>query len=140
MESQKEEVLNRLERLHKNLDTGMTRNRYLEMKEQLGEPPIESEIPPDWEDFPDIVVYALNAFNMLGDRVYPEIGYVGKDYTNLKHLIEVYGIEDIEFFMQILSWLDSRAIKKSSEKLKQEYDKVKRQSSGKRGQTNIKGR
>ena len=118
----------------------MTRNRYLEMKEQLGEPPIENEIPPDWEDFPDIVVYALNAFNMLGDRVYPEIGYVGKDYTNLKHFIEVYGIEDVEFFMQILSWLDSRAIKKSSEKLKQEYDKVKRQSSGKRGQTNIKSR
>ncbi len=139
MESQKEEVLQRLETLHKNLDTGMTRDRYLEMKNQLGEEPIEAEIPPDWEDFPEIVVYALNTYNMLGDRIYPEIGFIGKDYTNLKQYIEVYGIEDTEFFMQILSWLDSRTIKKSSEKLKAEYDKMKRQSSGKRGQTNIKG-
>ena len=55
----------------------MTRDRYLEMKEQLGEPPIESEIPPDWEDLPEIVTIAVSTFNMLGDRMYPEIGYVG---------------------------------------------------------------
>ena len=54
--------------------------------------------------------------------------------------IKVYGVKDKEYFLEILSWLDSRAIKKSSEKLKQEYDKVKRQSSGKRGQPNFKSR
>ena len=66
----------------------MTRDRYLEMKNQLGEEPIEAEIPPDWEDFPEIVVYALNTYNMLGDRIYPEIGFIGKDYTNLKFIKE----------------------------------------------------
>ena len=37
----------------------MTRDRYLEMKEQLGDEPIEAEIPPDWEDFPDNVICLL---------------------------------------------------------------------------------
>jgi len=63
---------------------------------------------------------------MLGDRVYPEIGYIGKDFTNLPIYLEVHGVEDKEFFLEILSWLDSRAIKKSAAQLKREYDKLKR--------------
>lgn len=98
--------------------------------EQLGKEPSPDEIPPDFEDLPDIIIYAVNTYNMLGDRVYPEIGYIGKDYTNLNHYFEAYEIEDKEYFLQILSWLDSRAIKKSSENLKKEYDKLKRKSSG----------
>ena len=108
----------------------MTRDRYLDMMDQLGREPIQEEIPPDWEDLPEIAIDAINTWNHLGDRVYPEIGYIGKDYTNLDHYVEVYGIEDKEYFLEILSWLDSRAIKKSSENLKKEYDKLKRKSSG----------
>ena len=122
-----------------NTDTGMTRERYLEMCEQMGNEPIEEEIPPDMSDFPTIVSEAFSTFNMLGDRIYPEIGYVGKDYTNLNHYLELYGVEDKEYFLYLLSWLDSRTIKKSSEEMKRQYDKMKRQSSGKRSQTNIKG-
>lgn len=139
MEEQKEKVLERLERMLNNTDTGMTRERYLEMCEQMGNEPVEEEIPPDIEDFPSIVNEAVNTFNMLGDRIYPEIGYVGKDYTNLNHYIDLYGIEDKEYFLHLLSWLDARAIKKSSEEIKRQYDKMKRQNSGKRSQTNIKG-
>tara|TARA_R110002074_G_scaffold358422_1_gene530738 strand:- start:327 stop:695 length:369 start_codon:yes stop_codon:yes gene_type:complete len=120
------EALARLERMHKNLDTGMTRLKYLNMCEQLEQEPIENEIPPDWEDFPEVVQHAINTFNQLGDRVFPEIGFVGKDYTNLSHYLEVYDVNDKEFFLEILSWLDSRAIKKSSEDLKRQYDKLKR--------------
>jgi len=112
--------------LYKNLDTKMTRDRYLTMCEQLGKEPNPDEIPPDWEDFPEIVQVAINTFNMLGDRVFPEIGYIGKDYTNLSEFMEVYEIQDKEYFLDILNWLDSRAIKKSSEELKREYDKLKR--------------
>ena len=112
--------------MYKNLDTGMTRNKYLDMCEQLEQEPKDNEIPPSWEDFPDIVINALNTFNSLGDRVYPEIGYMGKDYTNLPYFTEMYEVQDTEFFLEILSWLDSRAIKKSSENLKKEYDKLKR--------------
>lgn len=108
----------------------MTRDRYLDMMEQLGKEPVESEIPPDFEDLPDIVLNAVSTFNSLGDRVYPEVGYMGKDYTNLKHFLEIYVVEDKEFFLEVLSWLDSRAIKKSSEQLKKEYDKLKRKTGG----------
>ena len=108
----------------------MTRERYLDMMEQLGKEPVENEIPPDILDLPEIIVDALNTFNNLGDRVFPEIGYVGKDYTNLPFFLEAYGVTDKEFFLEILSWLDSRAIKRSSEQLKKEYDKLKRKSSG----------
>ena len=77
----------------------MTRDKYLEMMDQLGKEPVEEEIPPDWEDFPEIVLDALNTFNMLGDRMYPDVGYVGKDYTNLNHFIELFDIQDKLFFM-----------------------------------------
>jgi len=109
----------------------MTRDKYLDMMEQLGKEPIESEIPPDFEDLPEIVVQALSTFNMLGDRAYPEIGYVGKDYTNLSYYIDIYDVEDREYFLEILAWLDARAIKKSSEMIKREYEKLKRQNRGK---------
>lgn len=110
----------------------MTRERYLDMMDQLGKEPVLEEIPPGWEDLPEIVANAVNTFNSLGDRVYPDIGYTGKDYTNLPFFIEMYDIEDKEFFLEILSWLDSRAIKKSSEQLKKKYDQLKRNSGGKR--------
>ena len=101
------------------------------MMEQLGREPIETEIPPAWEDFPDIVVMAVNTFNYLGDRVFPDIGSVGKDYTNLPQYLQIYEVEDTEFFLEILNFLDSRAIKQSSDQMKKEYDKLKRKNSGK---------
>ena len=110
----------------------MTRDKYLEMMEQLNQEVIDEEIPPDFQDLPEIIVLAVNTFNSLGDRIYPEIGYVGKDFTNLPFFINIHGIDDTEFFLEILSWLDSRAIKKSSETMKKDYEKLKRQSSGKR--------
>ena len=112
--------------MYKNLDTGMTRNKYLDMCEQLGKEPSDKEIPPDWDDFTELVRDAINTFNKLGDRVFPEIGYVGKDYQNLKYFIDFYRVDDVEFYLEVLSWLDSRAIKKSSQDLKRQYDKLKR--------------
>jgi len=108
----------------------MTQERYFEMMEQLGQDPVENEIPPTWEDFPEDVISAINVFNLLGDRVYPDIGYIGKDYTNLPILTDVYGVNDTELLMDVLNFLDSRAIKKSSESLKKERDKLKRKTSG----------
>jgi hypothetical protein len=128
---QKEKIKESLTKLFDNLDTGMTYNKYEAMQEQLGREINDEEAPPRWEDFPEIVINAVNIFNMLGDRIYPEVGYIGKDYTNLCILIEQTDINDKEFFLEILSWLDQRAIKKSSDQLKKEYDKLKRKSSGK---------
>jgi hypothetical protein len=44
--------------------------------------PDPKEIPPDMEDFPDIAIHALNTFSNLGDRLVPDVGYMGKDFTN----------------------------------------------------------
>ena len=104
------------------------------MQEQLGQEIDLDRMPKDIGDFPDIVVLAINTFNRLGDRVYPEIGYIGKDYTNLKLYMDLYGIDtqDEDFFLELLEWLDARAIKKSAEQLKREYDKMKRKPSGRK--------
>lgn len=108
----------------------MTKDRYFEMMQQLGREPIEDEIPPSWEDFPEDVLDAVAVFNLLGDRVYPDIGYVGKDYSNLGYLSDVFEVDNQELLVQVLNFLDSRAIKKSSDELKKERDKLKRKSSG----------
>jgi hypothetical protein len=109
----------------------MTYDKYETMQTQLGREINDEDAPPRWEDFPEVVTNAVNIFNMLGDRVYPEVGYVGKDYTNLVVLMSLYDIEDVEFFLEILNGLDQRAVKKSSDQLKKAHDKLKRKSSGK---------
>jgi hypothetical protein len=98
------------------------------MVEQTGEEIDWDRIPPDVEDFPDAVITALNIYNSLGNRVYPDIGYVGKDYTNLELLYKLYYIEkkDKDFIFEILLYLESIEIDKSQRRLKAEYDKIKR--------------
>ena len=92
----------------------------------MGQEPDPEEIPPSIEDFPDIAIEAMNTFSSLGDRVYPDIGYMGKDFTTLPYYIEMYEVEDTELFLEILTYLESRAIKQSQEQLKRERDKLKR--------------
>ncbi|MAK42168.1 MAG: hypothetical protein CL997_05740 [Euryarchaeota archaeon] len=120
--------------MFQSLDQGINQDRYFEIQEQMGQPVEESKIPYDIQDFPDVVILAVNVFNRLGDRVYPEIGYVGKDYTNLDLYMQVEGVEKHQknFFLEVLEWLDARAIKKSAEQLKREYDKMKRKPSGRK--------
>lgn len=108
----------------------MTKERYLNMCEQLGQDPDPAEMPPDIEDFPPIAVSALYVFNCLGDRVYPDIGFVGKDYTTLPLYIKTEGIKDEELFMEILLDLESRAVRQSQDSLKREREKLKRNNSG----------
>lgn len=105
----------------------MTQDRYLELCEQLGKEPNAKEIPPHITDLPEEIQLSINIFNMLGDRIQSEIGYIGKDYTNLPILLKMYGIEDTDLALQVLDYLDSRAIQKSSESVKKERDKLKRQ-------------
>lgn len=130
MEEETNQLWERLELWQKNTDVGMTKERYLEMEHQLGREPDPKRCPPGLEDLPESVHDALNIFNSLGDRVYPEIGYMGKDYTNLKMLLKLYEVENIELVYSILLRLDSQAIKKSQDSLKREYDKIKSRSRG----------
>jgi len=110
----------------------MTPERYFEMQEQMGNEIEVEEIPLALEDFPEEVQRAVYIFNCLGDRVYPDIGYIGKDYTNLPILLDIYGVENPEFTLEILRLMDNKTIKESSERLKREHEKLKRQHSGRK--------
>lgn len=105
----------------------MTKDQYLMMCEQTGQEIDWEKCPPDWEDFPDIVVSIFNIFNSLGDRVYGDVGYVGKDFTNLDFLMKHYNIQEhqIDYVFNTILWLDSRAIKDSQKRIKAETDRLK---------------
>ena len=106
----------------------MTKDQYLRMVEQTGEEIDWDRCPPEMEDFPPIVIDAMNIFHSLGNRVYPDIGYMGKDYTNLSLLKKLYGIQEHEeeYLYDLLLFLDSQAIESSQKKLKAEMDRIKK--------------
>jgi hypothetical protein len=105
----------------------MTKDQYLMMCEQTGEEINWEKCPPDWEDFPDIVIDTISIFNSMGDKVYPDIGYIGKDFTNFKFLLKHYNISNnqIDFVLDTILWLDNRTIEKSQKRMKAEYDRMK---------------
>lgn len=92
----------------------------------LGEEPNPDKIPPEVHDFPLEVQKAMMLFNKLGDRIYPDIGYLGKDYVQLPIYMEVYNIQNKELFLETLLRLDTKVIQKSQEALKRERDKINR--------------
>ena len=97
------------------------------MCEQTGEEVDWDKCPPDVEDFPSIVIDTMNIFNTLGNRVYGDVGYVGKDFTNFNFLLKQYNIpkHQIDYVLELIIWLDSRAIEKSQKQIKSEYDRIK---------------
>lgn len=104
----------------------MTKEKYIAIQEELGKEIDLERCPPGIEDFPGIVIDALNIYDRLGNRMYPDIGYVGKDYTNLPIYIQLYQIDNVELLLEILSRLDASAIKSSQQEIKRAYDKLKR--------------
>ena len=120
------EMWERLTKFFNNADSKITADRYFEICEQMGQEPDPERVPVEWHDLPTIVQYAVQAFNMLGDRLVADIGYLGKDYTNLSVIMDTLEIDNRELFLEILYWLDSRAIQKSAEQMKREREKLKR--------------
>tara|TARA_R100000656_G_scaffold108024_1_gene80148 strand:- start:139 stop:462 length:324 start_codon:yes stop_codon:yes gene_type:complete len=106
----------------------MTKDQYLRMVEQTGEEIDWERCPPDIEDFPESVLTAISIYNSLGDRIYPDVGYTGKDFTNLPLLYDSYFVEEHEkdWIFELLLFLDSYNIKESHKRLKSEMDRIKR--------------
>ena len=118
-------MFQRLSKFFKSSESKVDANRYFEICEQLGQEPDPERIPVEWADLPAVAHDAINIFNTLGDRIVVDIGYLGKDYSNLSVLIDAYKIEDPMLLLDILHWLDERAIKRSQEQMKRERDKLK---------------
>ena len=106
----------------------MSKDQYLEMCEQMGQEPDWEKCPPEWEDFPEVIINAINIYYSLGNKVYPDIGFVGKDYTKFDFLLKRYKIEEhqIDYVFEVLTYMENREVEASQRKLKAEYDKMKR--------------
>ena len=106
----------------------MTKDQYLRMVEQTGEEIDWKRCPDDLSDFPDSIIDSLNIFHSLGNKVYPEIGYIGKDFSNREILFDLYSIEKYQedWIMELLLFLENETVSESQRKLKAEYDRMKK--------------
>lgn len=109
-----------------NVDTGMTREKYYSICEQMGIEPNPDKIPPEIDDFPLDVQKAILVYNKLGDRVMADIGYLGKDMSALSVYFDIYNVCDKELFLDVILRLDEKLIKKSAEAMKAARDKASR--------------
>jgi hypothetical protein len=71
------------------------------------------------------VQQAISVYNRLGDRLVPDYGYLGKDYTSLPLHMEIVQPDSKEIFLETMLRLDEILIKKSREKMRQEHEKIK---------------
>jgi hypothetical protein len=107
----------------------MTKDQYLRMVEQTGEEIDWDRCPPDQEDFPMSTITALNVFHTMGDRIGSDVGYIGKDFTNLDFILDFFFIEEqaqIDWTYELILFLERRAIEDSRKQMKAEYDKIKK--------------
>ncbi len=75
----------------------MTKEMYFEMCEALGNEPVESEIPVDFEDFPLEVQQAFSVYKMLRDEWDTMNGlYLGKSLIGIKDILEATEVEPDE--------------------------------------------
>ena len=100
----------------------MTKDMYFEMCEQMGQEPIESEIPLDLNDFPDIVQAAFTIYSILSDQ-WDTMGgaYIGKDYSIVFNLFDLYEVDALDrlLCMGILQHIDGVRSKSIAQKMKQ---------------------
>ena len=108
----------------------MTKERYLEMMEQMGSEPKKDEIPPDASDFSFETLVAFEINNLLRDVWDGMSGaYFGKDLSTLPMLFDVYSINDKYdkiFYMHLLAIIFEENIKLINNKIKQEQIRNKR--------------
>jgi hypothetical protein len=96
--------------------------------EQTGREPDPEKIPLGSEDLPYDAQLALAIYSKLGSRIYGDVGFIGKDYTNLPILISWYEIINTELLLDLLNIIDLYNIEKSQEAIKKEVDKLKKKS------------
>jgi hypothetical protein len=87
----------------------MSKEKYLDMCDQLGNIPIDHEIPIEIYDLPLQVQQALNIYNMLQDQWEGFAGlYLGKSLIGLQELLKFNQIEENEYglILQLIKTLD----------------------------------
>jgi hypothetical protein len=115
-EDQQEALYKQLEKFLSNSNIGISKERYLELIELMGEEYDEDRAPPDMSDFPEEVHDAFTMYNSIPGE-YAGMGgtYVGKNWGVLPVLFDLYKVPKASrvHVFSILSWLDSRNVEKS---------------------------
>lgn len=88
-----------------NASLGVTKDMYFEICEQLGNEPVEEEIPIEMDDFPDEIQETLNIYFRLRDEWEGFSGtYMGKSFTGLTEILDIYNI-DRHSRQDVLDWI-----------------------------------
>lgn len=95
------------------------------MMEQRGLEPDPSKIPVGYEDLGYDAQLALVIYGKLGNRVYGDVGFTGKDFTVLPILIQYHEIIECDLLLDYLNIIDLYNINKSQDAIKKEMDKIK---------------
>jgi len=88
----------------------MTRDQYFEMCDMLGNQPIESEIPVDFDDFPLEAQQALSVYRMLKDEWEGFNGlYLGKSFIGLTEILDYMEVDlaDRKLTVQLIKLIDN---------------------------------
>ena len=99
------------------------------MCEQTGMEIDWERCPPDINDFPESTLTTLTIFQELGDRIYPDVGYIGKDFTKLELLFELHDVRtypEKDWAVELLLFLDQEMITQSQQSIKAAHDKARR--------------
>lgn len=100
----------------------MTKDTYFEMCEMLGEEPLEAEIPIELSDFAELVQQCFVMYGILSDT-WDSMGgnYLGKDYSIIFNLFDLYQISDPSeklLSLELLQHIDNVRAKLISDKIK----------------------
>ena len=88
----------------------MTKQQYFEMCEMLGNEPVDSEIPVEFDDFTIEVQQAFNVYRMLRDEWDTMNGnYLGKSLIGIKDVLEATEVEQSEqkFIIMLILMIDN---------------------------------
>lgn len=127
-EAEEQYTIQLIQKFLKDQDSPITKEKYLEVQKQLGKEPDPKYMPLGYEDLPEDAQLALIIYNKLGNRIYGDVGFTGKDYTNLPILIERHNIYDTALLIDLLNVIDIYYIEKNQRQIKKMYDDMKKKT------------
>jgi hypothetical protein len=127
-EDEEQNTIQLIQKFLKDQNSPITKEKYLEVQKQLGKEPDPKYMPLGYEDLPEDAQLALIIYNKLGNRIYGDVGFTGKDYTNLPILIERHNIYDTALLIDLLNVIDIYYIEKNQKQIKKMYDDMKKKT------------
>ena len=86
----------------------MTKESYLDMCEQMGTEPIDTEIPVDLEDMPIEIEEAYHVYSLLPDKIDSFNGiYYGKALEHSPSILDFLDIESKKDILTLILIIDS---------------------------------